>query len=122
MTLVEFYRDEWRGGFDGETAELERLLLRAREVIDGEISLGGATVETIPEAARETVHKAICAQADFIGENGGIEEMNSVGGSVSLGRFSYSGGTGEHNASTLCDLARRLLLPTGLLYKGAVVL
>ncbi|MCM1335941.1 MAG: hypothetical protein NC084_12905 [Bacteroides sp.] len=122
MTLIEFYRDEWRGAFDGEMAELERLLLRARDVIDGEISLGGVTVETIPETAREAVYKAICAQADFIDENGGIEAINNAGGSVSLGRFGYSGGGGEHTSSTLCDLARRSLIPTGLLYRGTVIL
>lgn len=119
--LTEFYRKTWQGAFDGTDEELSLLLSRASDVIDNEIYLSGETVEDIPDALRSRVYKAVCAQADFIDSSGGAECMSEAGfSSVSLGKFSYSGG-GSGVSCRLCGQAREYLLAAGLLYKGAVL-
>ena len=122
--LLTFYRSTWQGAFDGTDEELSVLLSRAADVIDNEIYLSGETVEDIPEMYSNRVYKAVCAQAEYIESSGGADGMNDVGySSVSLGKFSYSGGSGESSGAscTVCQQARQYLLPTGLLYKGAIL-
>ncbi|MCI8604862.1 MAG: hypothetical protein HFE79_12075 [Ruminiclostridium sp.] len=128
MELTDFYRTVWRGGFDGEDNELETLLSRAADVVNNAIYLSGEEVESISEGYKTKVFKAVCAQADYIDSCGGVEAMNeSTGGSVSLGKFSYSSGTGGASGSadnmgcSLCRQAEGYLMAAGLLYKGVNV-
>lgn len=128
MTLTEFYRQKWDGGFSGTEKELETLLSRAADVVNNAIYLSGEEVESVPDELQDRVFKAICAQADYIDSVGGIDCMNeSGGGSVSLGSFSYSdrgsasSSSSEDRACQLCSQAETYLLPTGLLYKGVSV-
>ncbi len=57
-------------------------------------------------------------------ENGGVSALSETtdGGSVTLGKFSYSGGSsgssGGSGVNSLCGQALALLEPTGLLYRG----
>lgn len=125
MVNAEFYSSVWLGNVT-DTETIERLLSRAVDVINGAIYLTGFTVETVPERLQTAVYKAVCAQADYIDSLGGVEAMSDSGNmtSVSLGRFSYSVGSGSSasggsgSAVSLCEQARLLLLPTGLLYRG----
>ena len=124
MTLREFYLSEWGGEDDGE---LDAVLRRAALIVDGEIFLSGYTVGSVPERLRERVFGAVCAQAEYIIAAGGTVALSeSTGGSVSLGKFSYSesagGGAESGSACSLCLQARNILEPTGLLYKGTVIL
>lgn len=124
MTIREFYLSEWCGEDD---AELDAVLKRAEMIVDGEIFLSGYTVRTVPEKLRESVFGAVCAQVEYIIAAGGVAALSeSGGGSVSLGKFSYSEGAGgsseSASACSLCLQARNILEPTGLLYKGTVVL
>lgn len=123
MVTADYYINEWGGTFDGTERELQTLVSRAVDVINNAICLSGKTVE---ESSDNRVFKAVCAQADYIISCGGIEYMNeSGGGSVSLGKFSYSEGSGggsSVSACSLCEQAREYLIPTGLLYKGVNVL
>lgn len=128
MELTDFYRTVWRGGFDGEDSELETLLSRAADVVNNAIYLSGEEVESVSEGYKTKVFKAICAQADYIDSCGGVESMNeSAGGSVTLGKFSYSSGTGGTSGSadnmgcSLCRQAEGYLMSAGLLYKGVNV-
>lgn len=130
MELTDFYRTVWRGGFDGGDNELETLLSRAADVVNNAIYLSGEEVETISEGYKTKVFKAVCAQADYIDGCGGAEAMNeSIGGSVSLGKFSYSSGTGGAGGASGCNMSCKLcgqaegyLMAAGLLYKGVNVL
>lgn len=128
MTIAEFYRSEWGGIFDGSDKELETLLKCAETVIDEAVMMSGMTVDTAPERLRDRLYMAVCAQADCIEAQGGVAALSEsgMGGSVSLGKFSYSGGSSEGSAAgaacSLCLHARTLLAPTGLLYKGVDVL
>lgn len=123
MTVTaEYYSENWGGWAD--TDELTAALRRAEIIVDREIFPSGYTVSTMPEVWRTAAQNAVCAQAEFILENGGVPALSETtdGGSVSLGKFSYSGGTsgssGGSAVNSLCDQALALLEPTGLLYRG----
>lgn len=123
MTVTaEYYSANWGGWAD--TDELTAALRRAEIIVDREIFPSGYTVSTVPEAWRTAAQNAVCAQAEFILENGGVPALSETtdGGSVSLGKFSYSGGSsgssGVSAVNSLCAQALALLEPTGLLYRG----
>lgn len=128
MTLSEFYLNEWQGNFSSDNDALNVLLSRASDVVNNSIYFSGVTVETVPEALRTAVYKAVCAQADYIEYNGGVSAMSDNGdmSSVSLGKFSYSygtqGGGSAKSAVKLCEQAACYLRPTGLLYRGVRVI
>ena len=98
---------------------------RIADIVDNSIALSGYTIESLPEALKTRVYKAICAHADYISNNGGIYSLTDTSySSVSLGKFSYSADTSgnkDNGALTLCPLAAGYLAPTGLLYKGVTV-
>lgn len=124
--MTEFYHDVWGGDFGGSDEELTALLSRAEIIVNNAVMMSGVTVETAPETLQKPLFSAVCAQADYIAENGGISALSesNSGGSVSLGKFSYSGGNAEGGGSLcgLCPQAASLLESTGLLYKGVSVL
>lgn len=125
MTVTaEYYSANWGGYSDEE--ELTAALRRAELIVNHSIFPSGYTVSTVPEAWRTAAQNAVCAQAEFILENGGISALSETtdGGSVSLGKFSYSSGgtsgsSGGSAVNSLCAQALALLEPTGLLYRGA---
>ncbi|MGN0613554.1 MAG: hypothetical protein ACI4JB_06590 [Porcipelethomonas sp.] len=126
MVMIDFYKNTWHGSFCGTDEELILLLSRSADTVNNVIAVSGYTVDTVPEVFKARVCKAVCAHADYIDGNGGIESLtdNSYN-SVSLGKFSYSADSSANNdngAITLCPLAQGYLAPTGLLYRGAAVL
>ena len=125
--MLDFYKSEWHGNFDGTDEELSLLLSRATDIVNNAICMSGHTVGTVPEILSERVNKAVCAQTDYIISQGGAESLtDSLYGSVSLGKFSYTGGSSNgsegSSAVSLCKLAESYLVPTGLLYRGVSVL
>lgn len=131
MTVTaEYYAANW--GAYADTDELTAALSRAELIVDREIFPSGYTVAAVPEIWRTAAQNAVCAQAEFILENGGVSALSDTaeGGSVSLGKFSYSGGSsaggttasGFSAANRLCGQALALLEPTGLLYRGVTLL
>lgn len=129
MTVTaEYYSENWGGWTDSD--ELTAALKRAELIVDREIFPSGYTVATTPIVWRTAAQNAVCAQAEFILENGGVSALSETtdGGSVTLGKFSYSGGgspaggssgnSGGSAANSLCAQALALLEPTGLLYRG----
>ncbi len=124
MTVTpEYYTENW--GACADTDELTAALRRAEIIVDREIFPSGYTVSTVPGTWRTAAQNAVCAQAEFILENGGVSALSETtdGGSVTLGKFSYSGGgisgnSGSSAGNSLCGQALVLLEPTGLLYRG----
>ncbi len=129
MTVTaEYYSANWGGWTDSD--ELTAALKRAELIVDREIFPSGYTVAATPKVWRTAAQNAVCAQAEFILENGGVSALSETtdGGSVTLGKFSYSGGgspaggssgnSGGSAANSLCAQALALLEPTGLLYRG----
>ncbi len=119
----EYYNDVFHGepvdeaGFPG-------LLERASEVVE-EMTMYRLTLDTflsMPESAQERVMKAVCAQVEYLDANGGSDVDNGADmQSASLGKFSYtkaSGTNGGGGQSVCSPRARRILAPTGLLYRG----
>lgn len=122
---TEYYKTVWGGDFGCSDEALAALLSRAEIIVNNAVMMSGVTVETAPEALKNPLYSAVCAQADYISENGGISALSesNSGGSVSLGKFSYSGGSeGAGSLLSLCPQAVSLLECTGLLYKGVSVL
>ena len=129
MTVTaEYYSANWGSWTDSD--ELTAALKRAEIIVDREIFPSGYTASTVPEVWRTAAQNAVCAQAEFILENGGVSALSETtdGGSVTLGKFSYSGGgspaggssgnSGGSAGNSLCGQALALLEPTGLLYRG----
>ena len=129
MTVTaEYYTQNW--GEWSYPDELKAALSRAEMIVDREIFPSGYTVATAPEIWRTAAQNAVCAQAEYILENGGVSALSETTdcGSVTLGKFSYSGGgspaggssggSGGSAVNSLCGQALALLEPTGLLYRG----
>ena len=96
MTVTaEYYSANWGGWTDSD--ELTAALKRAELIVDREIFPSGYTVAATPEVWRTAAQNAVCAQAEFILENGGVSALA---------------------ANSLCAQALALLEPTGLLYRG----
>ena len=57
--MIEFYKNIWKGNFDGSDKELEKLLSVSSDIIDNEIFLSGYTIEEIPDIFSDSVKKAI---------------------------------------------------------------
>ncbi len=127
MGITAFYKNIWKGSFNGSDEELSLLLSRSCDIVDNAIAFSGYTVETVPDVYKARVCKAVCAHADYISNTGGTEGLTDTSySSVTLGKFSYSAdSSGDSNSSgalILCPLAQGYLAPTGLLYKGADVM
>lgn len=124
--MIDFYKNNWCGSFDGTDEELSLLLSRAADIVNNAIAFSGYTADNVPDIFRVRVYKAVCSHADYIDNNGGLEGLtDNAYNSVSLGKFSYSANTSDNkgfDSITLCPLAQEYLVPTGLLYRGAAVL
>ncbi len=98
------------------------LAIWASEQIDAETGykLCGE-LKGVSSYATQQVKKAACLQVKWMDDHGGLNALTESDlSSVTLGKFSASmednGAAGGKNR--LCPLARRCLLPTGLLYAG----
>lgn len=120
-------QDYYSGTFQGESvdsADFPGLLERASEIVEEMTMyrLTAITFEAMPEAVQEQVKRAVCAQIEYLNANGGSELDNSTGvQSASLGKFSYTSGSKTDSASgqtIYAPRAQRILMPTGLLYRG----
>lgn len=124
--MIDFYKNNWHGSFDGTEEELIKLLDRSVDIVNNAIAFSGYTVDNVPDIFKARVCKAVCAHADYIDGNGGIDSLTDDSyNSVSLGKFSYSidtSGNKDNGSVTLCPLAQGYLAPTGLLYRGVAVL
>ena len=108
--MINFYKNTWCGSFDGTDEELSLLLSRCTDIVNDAIAISGYTVDTVPDIFKARVSKAVCAHADYIDNNGGIDSLTDNSGNKNNGSV------------TLCPLAQGYLAPTGLLYRGVMVL
>ena len=120
MTYVDegFYKslyEEIPEGF----AVLEQ---RAAEIVEEMTCyrLTELTFEAMPDPVKMAVKKAICAEIEYLDANGGSEiDLGAGIQSATLGKFSFSQNTtGENGTPIYAPRAYRILLPTGLLYRG----
>ncbi len=122
----EYYSDTFLGE-SVDQADFPGLLGRASEIVE-EMTMYRLTPVTflaMPEDVQERVRKAICAQIEYLEANGGSDMDNGADlQSASLGKFSYTkaSGTGGGSVQTIyAPRAQRILMPTGLLYRGGMI-
>ena len=121
----EFYRDTFRGRVADEATFLE-CEIRASEILDSKTMYQVAQrgLSYYDSFQQDLIKKAVCAQIDFIVANGGIDSIDEqMGGTVSLGKFSYNTGSQTSTqtlSNTLCNSSINFLAMTGLLYRGIV--
>lgn len=119
----EFYKNVYLGESVDET-DFSSLLSRAEEIIE-EMTvyrLNATSFERMSEYTKSIVQRAICAQVEYLDANGGSDMDNGSDlQSAGLGKFSYtksSGSDGSSKQSIYSPRAQRILMPTGLLYRG----
>ena len=118
----DYYHDAFMGE-SVDTADFPGLLERAAEIVEEMTMyrLSEHTFAQMPEAVKENVKKAVCAQLEYLDANGGSDvDTGAALQSASLGKFSYSllsAGT-ETGHQLYAPRAMRILVPTGLLYRG----
>lgn len=105
------------GGTAIPDAALNRYLSQASDDVDamtfGRIG-GDAGFALLPAYSAGQVQKAVCAQADYLHDYGDVANAGLTGYHVGDVTVSMAGG-GDR---TYSPQARRLLMPTGLLYRG----
>ncbi len=128
MAYVDFkyYIDTFHGEPVSESG-FPSLEQRAAELIE-ELTmyrLNEYTFDEMSSAMKEIVKKAICAEIEYIDANGGSDIDNGERlQSATIGKFSYSSGAvaagdgGSGGMSMYSPRAKRILVPTGLLYRG----
>lgn len=119
----QFYYDKFNGE-PVDASDFPSLCERAGEIIE-EMTMYRVTPVTIlgmPEETQERIKRAVCAQIEYLDANGGSDMDNGTDlQSAGLGKFNYSraaGSDGSSAQSMYSPRARRILFPTGLLYRG----
>ena len=124
MYVDEAYYNDLFHGEPVDSADFPGLRARAEEIIE-EMTLYRLTPTSflaLPDDIKTRVKNAVCAQIEYLDANGGSDL--DMGGSLSgatLGKFSYSKAastSGSTEQSIFSVRAERILMPTGLLYRG----
>lgn len=121
----EFYKSNFKGESVSET-DFPILVKRAAEIVE-EMTMYRINEDIIgnsSEDIQKRVREAICAQLEYLDANGGfdLDSGNQIQ-SGTIGKFSFTAGAsadGELGASIYSNRARRILYPTGLLYRGVI--
>lgn len=120
---LDYYMDTFKGEPVDE-AGFPSLCQRAEELVEEMTMyrLTPLTFPVFPEDVQELIKRAVCAQIEYLDANGGSDLDNGAGlQSASLGKFNYTvaaGASGSTEQAVYAPRARRILLPTGLLYRG----
>lgn len=84
--------------------------------------LNASTFQAMSEDMQQRVKNAVCAQIEYLDANGGSDMDNGAElQSAGLGKFNYSmaaSSNGSTTQSVYAPRALRVLMPTGLLYRG----
>ena len=115
-----YYTDVYKGAevYDA----LDVLLERSFDIVQQHTLYRLNDISKLPNFMQENIKKAVCAQAEYINANGGLEWLNSGGAvSFSIGKFSMSGGSSGSGGSSQQTAAPTMLAyleAVGLLYRG----
>lgn len=127
-----YYRDVYKGAevYD----DLPTLLDRASDIVRQHSLYKLDDISALPSFMQENVRKAVCAQAEFIDANGGLDMLTAGGAaSFSIGKFSMWNGmwgktSGRTSGETSGNVLKRspaasplmlsYLEASGLLYRG----
>lgn len=118
----EYYNNIFNGD-EIDEYEFYPLRDRAEEIIE-EMTMyrvNSTTIASMSEDTQERVRKAVCAQIEYLNANGGGDFDNGVDlQSAGLGKFNYSKPSDNSAQPLYAPRAQRLLIPTGLLYRGGL--
>lgn len=113
----------YTGTYKGESvneADFSTFEMRSSEMID-EITSYRMDPDSLllePEDIKTRFKNAVCAQIEYISENGGSEVYTSDNiQSAGLGKFNYSS-SGSAGSKAIAPMVCTYLNPTGLLYRG----
>ena len=115
-----YYTDVYKGAevYDA----LDVLLERSFDIVQQHTLYRLDDISKLPIFMQENIKKAVCAQAEYINANGGLEWLDSGGiASFSIGKFSMSGGSsgsGSSSQQTAAPTMLAYLEAVGLLYRG----
>lgn len=119
----EYYKKTFKGE-SVAVADFPSLCERAEEIIE-EMTMYRVSSVTFPSLSadiQEYIKKAVCAQIEYLDANGGGDMDNGADlQSATLGKFNYTksaGANGSTKQSIYSPRAQRILLPTGLMYRG----
>jgi hypothetical protein len=121
-----FYLNVYKGLPFGAAADLDRLILRANDVMDLLTNYifvtGGVDFNTYNSILKTQVQKATAALVEHYVRNGGYDAAKTSGvlASAGLGSFNFSLKGGTSVEEVPADVLN-LLYPTGLLYTGVEV-
>lgn len=118
-----YYEKEFYGESVADS-DFPSLCRRAEEIIE-EMTfyrVSENSFPNFPEDVQTRIQNAVCAQIEYLDANGGSDMDNGADmQSATLGKFNYTKATGT-NGSTMQSMysprAQRILLSTGLLYRG----
>ena len=108
-----YYTDVYKGVevYDA----LDVLLERSFDIVQQHTLYRLDDISKLPNFMQENIKKAVCAQAEYINANGGLEWLNSGGiASMSGG----SSGSGSSSQQTAAPTMLAYLEAVGLLYRG----
>ena len=121
-----YYTDIYKGVKVDD--DLDILLERASDIVRQHTLYRLDDIEIFPGFMQENIKKAVCAQAEYISSNGGLEALCSDNiSSFSIGKFSMAGGgknsSGNYSAAaSAAPLMLSYLESAGLLYRGGKAL
>ena len=119
----DYYLNDFHGEPVQET-DFPSLEERAAEIVEEMCiyRIQESNMGSYGQDIQERIKKAICAQIEYLDANGGSEMDNGADiQSAGLGKFNYtraSGIAGNQGQSIYSPRAKRILAPTGLLYRG----
>lgn len=122
--VTQEYYDKTYKGESVDATVFPSLCGRAEEIIEEMTMyrLSETTFAGMSETVQDCVKNAVCAQIEYLDANGGSDMDNGSDlQSVGLGKFNYTKATGVDGSayqSIYAPRARRILFPTGLLYRG----
>lgn len=121
MYVTEDYYKEEYAGISIEEEQLKRLIKRAERDIDRLTTFRIHDFEKLSERNKKAVRNAVCAQVEFLIENGETAStISSGGGSFSIGAYSEGGRSSTTSSDEVLysTAVEDFLFPTGLLYSG----
>lgn len=124
---LEYYLNDFHGEPVQET-DFPSVAERAAEIIEElcMYRIQESNMDRYSPDIKECIKKAMCAQIEYLDANGGSEMDNGADiQSAGLGKFNYtraSGNSGNQAQPIYAPRAKRILAPTGLLYRGGMCL
>lgn len=116
---ADYYNNDYVGVAISDADFLTKLIKRAERDINVLTQYRITDFDKLTTFQQERVKEAVCAQIEFLAENGELSStVSDSGGSVSIGSYSESSGSSGSNKLLIADNVKNFLYPTGLLYGG----